>query len=103
MKHYILFYEVVPDHAERRVPHRATHLGLAWEAHERGELVIGGALAEGPSGAALVFRGDSPRVVEKFVEADPYVTEGLVTRWWVTEWLTVVGDQAANPIRPEKA
>ena len=103
MKHYILFYETVPDHAERRVPHRAAHLGLAWEAQERGELVIAGALTEGPSSAALVFQGDSPRVAEAFAEADPYVTAGLVTRWWVSEWLTVVGDQAMNPLRPEKA
>lgn len=98
MKHYMLFYEVVEDHVERRVPHRATHLKLAWEAHERGDLVLGGAL---PNGAMLMFRGDSPRVAEAFAEVDPYVTEGLVTHWRVSEWVTVVGDGAANPIRPE--
>lgn len=100
MKHYLLFYEVVADHAERRKPHRALHLQRAWEAHERGELVLGGALTEGVAGAALLFRGESPRVAEAFAEADPYVTEGLVTRWWVSEWVTVVGDLAANPVRP---
>jgi len=102
MKHYMLFYQVVGDHAKRRVPHRALHLKLAWEAHERGELVMGGAIADGrPAGAMLLFQGDSPRVAEAFAEADPYVTEGLVTRWWVSEWITVVGDQAANPVRPD--
>lgn len=100
MKHYMLFYQTVPDHAERRVPHRATHLKMAWDAHERGELVMGGGLTEGPAGAMLLFRGDSPRVAEAFAEGDPYVTEGLVTKWWVSEWLTVVGKDAANPIRP---
>lgn len=100
MKHFVLFYEVVPDHAERRAPHRALHLQRAWEAQERGELVLGGGLTEGTTGAMLVFQGDSPRVAEAFAEGDPYVTEGLVTRWWVSEWLTVVGRDAANPIRP---
>lgn len=102
MKHYLLFYDVVPDHAQRRVPHRATHLRLAWEAYERGELVLGGGLADGPGGAVLMFQGDSPRVAEQFAEADPYVTNGLVTRWWVSEWVTVVGDLAVSPIRPEE-
>lgn len=101
MKHYMLFYEVVPDHAQRRAPHRAVHLKRAWDAHERGELVMGGGLPDGDIGAILVFQGDSPRVAEAFAEGDPYVTEGLVTRWWVSEWLTVVGAQAANPVRPD--
>lgn len=101
MKHYMLFYQVVADHAERRAPHRSLHLKRAWEAHERGELVLGGALTDGPAGAMLLFRGDSPRVAEAFAEGDPYVTQGLVTNWWVSEWVTVVGDLAANPVRPE--
>lgn len=100
MKHWMLFYQTVPDHAERRAAHRALHLQKAWEAHERGELVLGGALTEGDAGAALLFRGDSPEVAEKFARADPYVTEGLITRWWVSEWITVVGDGAASPVRP---
>jgi hypothetical protein len=46
-------------------------------------------------GAVLLFRGDSPAVAEAFAAADPYVTHGLVTRWWVRTWTTVVGDGAA--------
>lgn len=29
--------------------------------------------------------------------------KGLVTRWWVSEWHTVVGDDAKHPTRPEDA
>lgn len=100
MKHWMLFYQTVPDHAERRAPHRALHLQKAWEAHERGELVLGGAFPEGDVNAALLFRGEGPDVARAFAEADPYVTEGLVTRWWVSEWITVVGKDAASPVRP---
>lgn len=93
--HYLLFYDVVPDYAERRLPFRPAHLAHARAALERGELVLGGALAEPVDGAVLLFRGDSPASAEAFAAADPYVLNGLVTRWRVREWTTVVGEGAA--------
>ena len=98
--HYLLFYEVSPDYPDRRAAFRAEHLGLAWAAHERGELVLGGALEDPVDGAVLLFSGDSPAVAEAFVAADPYVKNGLVARWYVRPWKTVGGDGAAFPIRP---
>lgn len=93
--HYLLFYDVVPDYVERRAALRAEHLTRARAAHARGELVLGGALADPVDGAVLLFRGDSPAVAEAFAAADPYVRHGLVTRWRVRAWTTVVGDGAA--------
>lgn len=98
--HYLLFYEVGDDYVERRAQFRNQHLTLGWAAAERGELVLGGALANPADGAVLLFKGDSPAVAEAFAKADPYVTNGLVRRWYVREWTTVVGDLAANPKRP---
>ena len=98
--HYLLLYDVVPDYAERRAALRDEHLGLAWAAAGRGELVLGGALSGPVDGAVLLFRGDSPRVAEEFAAADPYVRSGLVTSWRVRAWDTVVGDAAARPVRP---
>ncbi len=92
--HYLLFYDVVENYAERRVPFRAAHLVLANRAVARGDLVLGGALADPVDGAVLLFRGDSPAVAESFALADPYVTGGLVRRWHVREWTTVVGPLA---------
>jgi uncharacterized protein YciI len=93
--HYLLFYDVVPDYVERRAPLRAAHLAHARAAHARGELVLGGALADPVDGAVLLFRGDSPAVAERFAAADPYVRQGLVRAWRVREWTTVVGDDPA--------
>ncbi len=90
--HFLLFYDVVPDYAERRVPLRAAHLAHARAAVARGELVLGGALADPVDGAVLLFRCDSAEVVEAFVAADPYVAAGLVTGWRVRKWTTVVGE-----------
>jgi uncharacterized protein YciI len=99
--HYLLFYETSPDYLTRRAEFRKEHLTLAWKAHERGELVLGGALAEPVDGALLVFSGDSPAAAEEFVRKDPYVRNGLVKSWKVRPWTTVVGAMAASPVRPE--
>jgi uncharacterized protein len=96
--HYLLFYDVVDDYIERRAALRAAHLAHARAAEARGELVLAGALASPPDGAVLLFQGDSPAAAEAFAAADPYVTNGLVTRWRVREWTTVVGRDAQ--VRP---
>jgi uncharacterized protein YciI len=96
--HYLLFYDVVDDYAERRLAFRSAHLKLARQVVERGELVLGGALADPVDGAVLLFRGSSPEVAERFASADPYVTNGLVTKWQVREWTTVVGSEAEMPL-----
>jgi uncharacterized protein YciI len=98
--HYLLIYDVADDYLERRAAFRAEHLALAWAAHERGELLLGGALADPVDGAVLLFTGDSPAAAEAFVAADPYVRNGLVKRWRVRPWTTVVGTGAASPVRP---
>jgi uncharacterized protein YciI len=101
--HFLLLYDVAPDYLTRRGEYRAEHLALGWAAHARGELVLGGALADPVDGAMLLFRGDSPAVAESFAAADPYVRNGLVTRWRVRPWTTVIGETAATPVRPEPA
>lgn len=96
--HWLLFYrDLVPDYAERRAPLRDAHLAHARAARERGDLVLAGALADPADGAVLLFQGDSPAAAEAFATADPYVQAGLVGRWDVRRWMTVVGEGAAHP------
>jgi len=95
--HYLLFYETAEDYVARRAAFRAEHLALAKLAAGRGELVLGGALANPVDGAVLLFKGESPAVAERFAAADPYVANGLVKRWRIREWTTVVGKDAAAP------
>jgi uncharacterized protein len=97
--HYLLIYELVPDYVERRAAFRSAHLERAWEAAGRGELLLGGALDDPVDRAVLLFESDSPEAAEAFARADPYVTEGLVTRWEVRAWNTVAGEGASKPIR----
>ncbi len=97
--HFLLFYEFLPEFLQRRGEYRAEHLRLAWSAHDRGELILGGALAEPADGAVLLFEGADDGIVRAFADADPYVKSGLVKRWWIRAWTTVVGDDAASPLR----
>jgi uncharacterized protein len=98
MKHFLLFYDFVPDYLERRVLLRPEHFKFARAAQDRGELLLGGALADPVDGAVILFVGDSRAVAERFAEADPYVRKGLVKAWRVREWMTVVGAGAATPV-----
>lgn len=96
--HYMLFYDYVPDYLERREPLREAHLKMVKAAVDRGEVLLGGPFANPADGAMILFSGDSPAVAESFARADPYVTNKLVTNWWVREWTTVVGRDAAAPV-----
>jgi uncharacterized protein len=98
--HYLLFYEVVDDYVERRAQFRAAHITLAREAAARGALILAGGLANPVDGSVLLFKADSPAVAEAFAKADPYVTNGLVTKWRVREWTTVVGSLAEVALPP---
>lgn len=100
MRHFMLFYKVSDDYLDRRPAFRDEHLRLAWSTVEQGSLVLGGALADPADEAVLLFRGEDASVAEDFAKSDPYVREGLVSRWHVREWTTVVGELAACPVRP---
>jgi uncharacterized protein YciI len=90
--HYLLFYEKVPDYADREGPFRAGHRDHLLKPVAGCELLLGGSLADPTDGSAvLLFRADSPAPVEAFAAADPYVRGGIVSRWQVRTWDTVVG------------
>ncbi len=90
--HYILFYEVADDYIERRAAFRAVHLALATQAHQRGEMLLAGALADPADGAVFIFNGPTPAAAEAFAQSDPYVLNGLVKSWRVRNWNTVIGE-----------
>jgi len=90
----LLEYRLVDDYVSRRAPLREEHLALARAAHERGELLLAGALPDPHDRALLVWTAGRD-VVERFAESDPYVVHGLVTAWSIRQWDVVVGGGAA--------
>ncbi|MBI4473898.1 MAG: hypothetical protein HY646_14620 [Acidobacteria bacterium] len=91
MVHFVLIYDVVDDFASKRTPFREEHLRFVREAHERGDIVMAGALGDPIKHALIVFRPDGQSAAEAFAKADPYVTNGIVTKWEVLPWNVVVG------------
>ena len=90
MTHLLLEYRLADDYLERRAALREDHLTLARAAHERGELLLAGALPDPFDRAVLVWT--APReAVERFAQQDPYVVQGLVTGWTIRPWAVVVG------------
>ncbi|MCW2742732.1 MAG: YCII-related domain superfamily protein [Blastococcus sp.] len=90
MTHLLLEYRLADDYLERRSALREEHLALARAAHERGELLLAGALADPYDRALLVWT--APReVVERFAQRDPYVVQGLVAGWSIRDWNVVIG------------
>jgi uncharacterized protein YciI len=98
MEYFALLYEVVDDFIDRRTAYRNEHLRIVDETHQRGELVLAGALSE-PVGALLVFRADDRSVAEEFARNDPYVVNGLVTSWQVRPWAVVTGNEQSSARR----
>ena len=99
--HFALIYEIVDNFAEKRTPYRNAHLAKVQQAHDDGKLVLAGALADPIDGALLIFRGPTQEAAETFAKADPYVTSGLVKKWRVRKWMTVIGDGATMPSVPD--
>lgn len=100
MKHYVLLLDFSDTYEARRPEFREDHLTKAWAAADRGELVLAGALTDPVDTGLILFRAESPDVVERFARDDPYIGNGLVRSWRIREWATVVGDTAAAPLHP---
>jgi hypothetical protein len=91
LKYYILKYYLADDYLERRSSYREEHLKLAGELHQKGELILGGALTDPTDEALLVFYVEDKSVIEDFVKKDPYIKNGLIMKWEIREWTVVIG------------
>jgi uncharacterized protein YciI len=92
VNYYALFYDVAHDYASRRAQFREEHMRAALEAHRRGDLILGGALGDPIEQALIIFRAATPDAAEDFARNDPYVVNGLVSRWQVRPWAVVIGN-----------
>jgi uncharacterized protein YciI len=87
----VLIYDFIEadDIVERRAPHRPAHIAQIREALADGRVLLAGALGDPPHGGLLVFDVEDEAEVERFAQADPYVTSGLVASWRVEPWSLV--------------
>jgi len=95
MKYFALIYYVVDGFVSRRTAFREEHLRLVGKANRRGELLLAGALGDPVDRALLVFRTQDRSIAEDFARNDPYVINGLVTRWEVLPWAVAIGNDSS--------
>lgn len=93
MNYYALIYHLTNDYMERRPQFREEHLNLAKESNERGEMILAGAFSDPPDKALLIFKVADKTVIEDFIKKDPYVNNGLVTKWEIRPWTVVIGKE----------
>ena len=72
---------------EVRPEHRAYLGGLV----DQGTLLASGPWSDGDPGALLLVSADSVADVDRLLDADPFVREGLVADRTVREWTPVFG------------
>jgi len=82
---HVVFYETNPD-AVALIPEQyPAHRARVDEFHARGELVMVGTFGDPiAEGSMAVFR--TREGAEEFVADDPFVTSGVVGRWYLREW-----------------
>jgi uncharacterized protein YciI len=87
--HHVLIYDYVENALEARKPYREAHLELIKSYVDDGRLQMAGALGDPPTGGLFIFNGADTGVGETFTGEDPYVANGVVTRWRVEPWTVV--------------
>jgi uncharacterized protein YciI len=88
---YVTFYESSPDAPELIPTHYPAHRARVDEFHARGDLLMVGTFADPiEEGAMAVFR--TREAADEFVADDPFVTGGVVSRWYLREWNEVLSE-----------
>ncbi|MCE5289494.1 MAG: YciI family protein [Nocardiaceae bacterium] len=73
-----------------RDTHRPAHRSYLRDLANEGAVLSSGAYPDG-SGALLLFRAESDEAMRELVDKDPFVSENLVERVEIKEWLPVIG------------
>ena len=86
---YVLLYEAYPDFRAKVPANIAAHRALWAEFSVDKRLLMVGPFTDEPAGGAMgVF--SSRAAAEEFVRRDPFVTNGIVSRWTIREWNEVL-------------
>ena len=88
--YYILTYETIDDYVEKRKPFRQEHLDLLKRELDAKHVVLGGALEDPTDKAVVIWKVQDKKTIEEFVSKDPYVQQGLVSKYEIRSWNVVI-------------
>ena len=80
----VMFYEVTPEGLSKVMEHFPAHSARLNAFHQRGVLLMAGPLGNPPEGALGIFT--TREAAEEFVKDDPFVVNGVVSKWRLVEW-----------------
>lgn len=81
---YVVFYESGPDVREKAPLYFPAHRARWEEFRAKGTLLMIGTWASPQEGAMGIFT--TREAAEEFVKGDPFVLNGVVSKWTVREW-----------------
>jgi hypothetical protein len=81
---YVLLYESAPDVLETAPVHFAAHVEFFQRYVAAGTLERVGTWSDPREGAMCIFT--TREAAEEFAAGDPFVTNGVVSRWTLREW-----------------
>ena len=85
---WVMFYETAADGLSKAMANYQAHRARLDEFHRRGLLLMAGPWADPSEGALGVFV--SREGAEEFIREDPFVVNGVVSKWTLKEWNEVL-------------
>ena len=89
---FLFFYLMIDDPA--RVRDSAARHAAYWQQHAPLGY-LGGPFAD-RSGGLITFEVDSPSQADQLVGNDPFIVDGVISRWWLHHWLTAAAAPATS-------
>lgn len=99
IKHYMLYYRLVPDILTARTPFKDEHMNILHELSSRGLVFVGAEIAEGYP-AVFMFEGENDDVLKEWLTRDPYLNNNLVEEYHFNQIILVAG-KFVNQIKTE--
>lgn len=93
LKTFLLEYEFVDGMLERIPATRPQHLDYMEPFVEKGNVLAIGTLVPKVDRGIVIIRASSLEDAEDIARSDPYVKDGLVMNWKVTEWMVIAGNK----------
>ena len=99
IKHYMLYYKLVPDILTERIPFKDEHMNILHELSSRGLVFVGGEMIEGFP-AVFMFEGENDDVLKEWLTRDPYLNNNLVEEYHYNQIILVAG-KLVNQMKTE--
>jgi uncharacterized protein YciI len=86
---YLMEYHPTENFLALAQEHAPAHRARLQEFHDRGVLLMAGPLGDPPTGRAVgIFT--TREGAEEFIAGDPFVLNGVVSRWEISPWHEVL-------------